>query len=215
MSASTDPNDVTRPSGPRPEPKFRPVFLIFLGMPVLAALVAVLISTSPIGPDNAAPTPPVVNFTPASPVGVGIPAPDFTLNRLDGGTIRLSDYQGRWLVLNFWATWCGPCRAEMPLFQALVDGNIPAGRAVPEGVTLLAVNYNEAAEAVEAYRAELDFDIPIALDPGIQVSRQYGVYNLPVTLFIDPAGTVRYKHIGGLTPDLLDQYLAQMSGETG
>lgn len=217
MTAPADLNESPEPKRApqaKSEPKFRPALLIFLGMPILAALAALLIggvpSASGSTPNNA-PEPPIVYFTPAHIVNVGSPAPDFALEQPGGGTVRLSDYRGGWLVLNFWATWCGPCRAEMPLLQDLVDGKIPEADAVPGGVAVLAVDFDESAEAVGAYFKEMGLSLTAALDPGGRVSRQFGAYQLPLTLFIDPEGLVRYKHIGGMTPDVLADYLTHMA----
>ena len=144
-------------------------------------------------------------------MNVGSPAPDFALEQPGGGTIRPGDYRGGWLLLNFWATWCGPCRAEMPLLQDLVDGKIEAAEAVPGGVAVVAVDFDETADSVEAYFKEMGLSLTAVLDPGGKMSRQYGAYQLPISLFIDPEGVVRFKHIGGMTSDMLADYLAHMA----
>lgn len=208
------------PPGRRPEPQYRPVLLIFLGMPILAALVALLLSGSPLvpGPGQATatpPEPPVVIVTPSGIVGVGSAAPEFALEQPGGGTVRLVDYRGGWLVLNFWATWCGPCRAEMPILQDLVDGKIAEAKEVPGGVAVVAVNFNESAEAVQAYFDDMALSLTAALDPQGKISRQFGAYQLPITLFVDPEGVVRFKHIGALSFEALDDYLHHMAEDAG
>lgn len=224
MSAPVDLNDPPEsPASPTPEPspepaqRFRPALLIFLGLPILAALAALLISggAAPPGAATASPpAPPLVMVTASGVVGVGSPAPDFTLERPGGGQVRLADYRGGWVLLNFWATWCGPCRAEMPLLQDLVDGKIAGAKAAPGGVSVLAVNFDEPAGAVQAFLDEMGLSLTAALDPQGKISRQFGAYQLPITLFVDPGGVVRFKHIGGLTPDALDNYLGHMAEDT-
>jgi cytochrome c biogenesis protein CcmG/thiol:disulfide interchange protein DsbE len=209
----TDHSDMPAPAPPRTPPTgpppFRPVLLIFLAMPLFAAGVALLITAD--GPEGAggSPTPPVVGFTPFTLVGA--PAPDFTLATPEGSAVQLSSLQGQWVLLNFWATWCGPCRAEMPLFQELADGQFEGAPPPSEGVIVLAVNRDEPVEAVNAFLDELELRLPVALDAGARVSAQYGVMQLPLTYVIDPAGVVRYKHIGELTRSTLARYLEQMA----
>jgi peroxiredoxin len=112
------------------------------------------------------------------------PAPDFTLAGLDGKTVRLADFRGRVVFLNFWATWCPPCREEMPAMQAL------AGDLEKQGLVVLAVNYEESAETAEAFVRETGLALPVLLDPDGTVARRYRVPGLPASFFIDRRGAL-------------------------
>jgi peroxiredoxin len=126
----------------------------------------------------------------ASPVA-GRPAPDFTLQTVEGETITLSDLRGQVVVLNFWATWCPPCRAEMPALQEVYD----ARRA--DGLMVLAIDQNEPADLVASFRDELNLTFPLLLDPGYAVSDLYRIGLLPTTFFIDRGGVIRDVVLGG------------------
>jgi thiol-disulfide isomerase/thioredoxin len=131
-------------------------------------------------------------------------APDFTAETLDGGTTRLSDQRGRWVVLNFWATWCAPCVAEMPVLQQVADD-------YPETVTLLGVNMREERAAVADFIEAHAIRYLILINPGDQMLLDYAVMGLPQTLIIDPAGEVVYRSFGEVTLDsfeaLLDSFI--------
>ena len=135
---------------------------------------------------------------------IGAQAPDFALRDLEGNEVRLSDYLGRSVLLTFWATWCGPCRLEMPAFeyryQELED----------DSFTVLAVNYDEPEEDVRAFRDELGLSFPLILDPGGSVQRLYQIRGYPSSIFVDPQGVVRVVHIGLLTEGQLRDYLVQL-----
>ncbi len=133
-------------------------------------------------------------------VRVGRTAPDFTLPALDGGTIALRDYRGRVVLLNFWATWCTPCKDEMPLLDAV-------HREYGPQVVVLAVNAGESADVVQRFVAEHQLQLPIALDQDMQLSRRYGVRGYPTTFIIDPQGTIAAIHPGVLTRDDVLGYL--------
>jgi peroxiredoxin len=128
---------------------------------------------------------------------LGHPAPDFTLQTPAGESVSLRELQGQPVVLNFWATWCGPCRAEMPELQRLHE------RLAPAGVVVLGVNQGEGPGAVAAYREELGVDFPTAMDQRLGVSRMYGVNSIPKTFFIDRDGVIRSIFIGPMTDAVL------------
>ena len=186
--------------------KINPVLLLFLIFPILGIVAALAIGGQRTGNAGTL-VPPVIGYTPNRSV-VGSPAPDFTLQTLDGKSIQLSTLRGRWVFLNFWATWCGPCRQEMPTFQRLLNGGFGP---LKDKVTVLAVDMLESVDKVSAFMKELDLSIPVALDADGAVNRLYGVIQLPVTFVIDPAGVVRYEQIGEMTPELLQKYLDQQS----
>ena len=134
-------------------------------------------------------------------------APDFELESVDGELIRLSDLRGKIVALNFWATWCGPCRIEMPDLQERADRF--AGR-----LEVLGVNFDETPAEVSAFRDELGLDFPLLLDPGAKVQGLYRVLGYPTTFFVDAEGMIRFQHIGLMSEGQLDEYLERL-GLTG
>ena len=108
---------------------------------------------------------------------------DFTLTSLDGKTVSLSDYQGRVVFLNFWATWCVPCEKELPEFQQF------QAQQPPDGAVILAVNVQESADQVTSFLTDHDISgLTVLLDSDSSVANSYGIYNLPVTFVIDQNG---------------------------
>jgi peroxiredoxin len=134
---------------------------------------------------------------------VGAPAPDFTLLTVDGESLRLSDLRGKVVAVNFWATWCAPCRLEMPDLQERAE-------RFPDRLAVIGVNFAETAEEVAAFRREVGVDFPLLLDPEADVQRLYRVLGYPTTFFIDEEGTIRLQHIGLMSGGQLDEYLQQM-----
>lgn len=127
----------------------------------------------------------------------------FELEALNGETVRLTDLRGKVVVVNFWATWCGPCRIEMPVLEEYYQ------RFEPE-VTVLGINVREPAEAVEAYASELGLTFPILLDREGKVSSLYRVRGYPSTYILDGEGIVRYQHIGEISETQLKKYLENL-----
>lgn len=125
-------------------------------------------------------------------VKVGRAAPDFTLKSVSGKDVSLSDFKGKPLVLNFWATWCEPCKDEMPHFQQVYDRYSGS-----DGLNIIAVNMNETAEKASAFFAEHKLTFQSLVDDNQSVSiGKYGILGLPQTYFIDPKGIIRYVKIG-------------------
>lgn len=146
--------------------------------------------------------PPEAGVGPLPPApAIGHPAPDFTLSTPDGQTRTLSDLRGKPVILNFWASWCGPCRAEMPELQRVHE------RLAEAGVVVLGVNQAESQEVIARYQAELGVDFPTVMDNRLGVSRQYLANSLPTTFFIDREGVIRNIFIGPMTDAVLAQTL--------
>jgi cytochrome c biogenesis protein CcmG/thiol:disulfide interchange protein DsbE len=131
------------------------------------------------------------------------PAPDFQLQALDGSSFRLSDLRGHPILINFWATWCGPCQLEMPLIEQYYQKYNP-------NLVVLAVNNDEPEPDVRAFVTSHKLTFPVLLDPGAKVEDLYRVRAFPTTFFVDKSGTIRYQHIGILNEGQLVQYLSQL-----
>ena len=129
----------------------------------------------------------------SSAVVVGKPAPDFQLLDLDGQTISLSDLKGKPVLLNFWASWCGPCRSEMAYLQEIYE------ERSGEGLVLLAINIGESSSQVQEFLQKRNLSLPVLLDTQNRVAEQYGVQFLPTTFFIDKDGIIQDKIVGAFT----------------
>ena len=133
----------------------------------------------------------------------GQPAPDFALKSSTGENLRLSEYRGDVVMINFWATWCGPCRQEMPLLDALY------ARYQRVGFNLLGVNIDDDSRRAMQMIEELGVSFPVLFDARKEVSELYEVNAMPVTVIVDREGNVRYVH-HGYKPGYEDKYLDQV-----
>jgi peroxiredoxin len=133
----------------------------------------------------------------------GQAAPDFALKSSTGENLRLSEYRGDVVMINFWATWCGPCRQEMPLLDELYT------RYQRVGFNLLGVNIDDDSGKALAMIQELGVNFPVLFDSRKEVSKMYEVGAMPVTVIVDRAGKVRYVH-QGYKPGYENMYLDQV-----
>lgn len=118
------------------------------------------------------------------------PAPDFTLKKLDGKNLKLSELTGNVVLINFWASWCGPCVKEMPLLNKIHK------KYEPLGFTVLGVNVEQDSDNARAFLASNGVDFPILLDSKNQVTQQYDVIAMPTTVLVDRDGKIRFVHKG-------------------
>lgn len=148
-----------------------------------------------------------VRPTAASIPQIGDPAPNFVLADLDGNPLRLADLRGRPVIVNFWASWCGPCIDEFPL---LVEAST-AQRG--EGLTVVGIVYRDHAGPARDFMTRMGAAWPTAMDPDESVATRYGVVGPPDTFFIDRGGVIRGRQIGQLSAADLERGLAQILGE--
>ena len=145
-------------------------------------------------------------FAASSLAGSGLtgqPAPDFALKSSTGENVRLSEYRGDVVLINFWATWCGPCRQEMPLLDELYT------RYQRVGFNLLGVNIDDDSARAMSMIRELGISFPVLFDSRKEVSKLYDVNAMPVTVLVDRAGNVRHIH-QGYKPGYEDKYLDEI-----
>jgi peroxiredoxin len=117
-------------------------------------------------------------------------APDFTLRRMDGPNLRLQEQRGQVVMVNFWATWCGPCKIEMPHLNKIYE------KYRSSGFVLLGVNIDDNARAATDLATKLGLKFPVLLDTDKAVSRLYDLGSMPATVLIDRDGRVRHLHRG-------------------
>lgn len=141
-------------------------------------------------------------------IEIGKSAPDFELTKLDGTNVKLSDLKGKKVILNFWATWCGPCQQEMPDMEAFYKEH-------KENVEILAVNYTPSEkggeeEKVSNFIKEKGITFPVLLDKNIDVTTAYKVITIPTSYFIDTKGVIQDKFIGPMTQKEMEKRVAKL-----
>jgi peroxiredoxin len=187
------------------QPKRRLAPLVILGLGLLLGLVggvAIFGGLPRLWPPAAtlAGTP----GTPAPAAVEGAPAPDFTLTDVSGETIRLSDLKGQVVLINFWATWCIPCKVEMPA----IEREFEARR--DQGFTVLAIDAAERDADVLDFGAAHGLSFPLLLDPDMVVHDLYRLRGWPTSFFVDRQGMIVEQHVGPLSETLLAGYLAKL-----
>jgi peroxiredoxin len=145
--------------------------------------------------------------TGSTPTGIneGEHAPDFQLKSLDGKTVSLSDYRGKTVLLNFWASWCGPCVGEMPYLQEIHQ------EWSAKGLVLLTVNVGESSYQANGFMQNYGLTLQVLLDTSGSVAEQYSIMGIPTTFFIDKDGIIQKKVVGAFpSKEYIEQYLAEI-----
>ena len=138
----------------------------------------------------------VIEFKPGMPIKEGVAAPDFTGELMDGTSITLSELQGKPVIINFWATWCGPCVKEMPAFERLKDD-------FGDKIGIIAVNCGDDAEKVKDFVEENGYTFPVVLDEEYSISMLYPTNSIPYTVVLDAEGKVTHISTGALDADTM------------
>lgn len=131
-------------------------------------------------------------------------APAFTLALLDGGNLTLADHQGKPVLLNFFASWCLPCRDEMPAIEKI------SHEYRAKGVVFLGVAIDDTEAKLRDFTARYGVTFPVGLDRGAVIQKSFGLYGIPTTYFIDRKGVVNYFHSGAVTEELLRHELDKL-----
>lgn len=135
------------------------------------------------------------------PVEVNLPAPELSLVTLDGTPAALSDYLGKVVLVNLWATWCPPCRDEMPTLQAFYE------KYKERGFVLIAIDQGETEKEVVPFAIEFGLSFPVWLDPSSSAGNAFNTMNLPSSYVIDGAGRIRLMWIGGISKKNLEKFV--------
>jgi thiol-disulfide isomerase/thioredoxin len=162
----------------------------------------VTIDSLPDGLGRGYPIASLAGETSSDAIALGDPAPNFRLTLDDGRSLTLHDLAGRPVLVNFWATWCGPCRLEMPEI-------VRAANATPD-LVVLAVNVQEELEPIQAFAGDFQMSMPIARDQNGDIRSLYQVRGMPTTFFVNRQGAVQAIWPGVLTPDRLEEFLSQI-----
>jgi peroxiredoxin len=138
----------------------------------------------------------------------GHPAPEFTLKNVEGQSVSLSDFRGQPVIINFWATWCGPYRVEMPHLQAAFEAH------QPDGLVVLGVNLTErdSPQAVPDFLAEFGLTFPVVLDESGQVAEMYRGFDQPASVFVTEEGVIHQIFQGPVNEQFINDRVVELLG---
>jgi thiol-disulfide isomerase/thioredoxin len=181
---------------PQPSPG-RFIALLLIGAGLISVAAAIFIFTvKPFGADS---TPREFSTVPGE---VNYAAPDLTLTDLDGKTVSLKDYRGSVVLVNLWATWCPPCRAEMPTLQAFYE------KHKDNGFVVVAIDQEETRDVVAPFVEENGLTFPVWLDLNYEAEKKFNTEALPTSFVIDRNGKVRLMWVGGISQKNLEYYVS-------
>ena len=175
------------------------VVIWLIGLGAIAIVVAIVVMSA----GHPAQTGPAVSES-LPPGSTNTRAPDLTLSTVDGRELSLADLQGRAVLVNFWATWCPPCRREMADLQQFHQDNQDAGMVV------VAINAGESGAQVEQFAQEYGLTFDLLLDPDMQALADFRVSSLPTSIFIDREGNIHGRHTGQIVRQQMDEQMAAL-----
>ena len=132
------------------------------------------------------------------------PAPDFTLVTLNGGDFHFGDHKGKPILINFFASWCLPCREEMPVIEKIVR------EYGPKGVVFLGIAVDDTEEKMKDFIKKYGVTFPVGLDKTAKIQKSFDIYGIPTTYFISKQGIINYSHSGAVTEELLHHELDKL-----
>jgi len=168
----------------RKQEKIRNVLMAFGAIMVVLAIFWLIFRSSPVQT--------------VVPPQIGVTLRDFTLEDVNGETVRLSDYKGKHVLINTWATWCPPCKAEMPLLNQYYQAH------AAEGFVILAINAGDTQAEVASFVNQSGLKFPVLLDPGTQLLNQMAIHSFPTSILIGRDGVVKAIHIGLFTQESIE-----------
>ena len=186
------------------------IWVLAFAVIIVGAYVLYNRLSSEVNVGGIATTPQVVEDPTGATEEKGSEAPDFTVYDLEGNAYKLSDFRGKPVLLNFWASWCGPCQMEMPDFQKYYESH---GDKVNFVIVNLTDGQQETVESASAFIAEKGYTFPVYYDTDIDAAVKYGVSAVPVSYFIDAEGYFVAWAQGALTADMLQQGMDMLLGE--
>ena len=182
----------------QPSPaRFYAMLMISTGLVSIGIVLFMYLNNSAASPDDLS----------AVPVQVDFASPKLTLEDLSGNTVSLDDYLGSVVLVNLWATWCPPCREEMPALQTFYEDH------KADGFVLVAINQEEPREVVEPFVKEFGLTFPVWLDLNYQAEQEFDTMSLPSSFVIDRTGRVRLMWIGSISKKNLEKYVTDVIKE--
>ncbi len=182
----------------RPSPlRLYAMLMIGIGLIAIGITLFMILNNAAASPEDPSTVPVQVDFA----------SPKLTLTDLSGKTVSLSDYLGSVVLVNLWATWCPPCKDEMPELQTFYE-NYKA-----DGFVLIAIDQEETKEVVQPFVEEFGLTFPVWLDENYQAEREFNTMSLPSSFVIDRTGRVRLMWVGGVSEKFLEKYVTQLIKE--